>query len=48
MVEVCDKITDIELGYTIGFLLLVVSNVCRMEPTQVVWLCSGQGRTVWQ
>ena len=27
----------------VGFLLLVVSNVCRMELTQVVWLSCGLG-----
>ena len=27
----------------VGFLLSVVSNVCRMEPTQVVRLCCGLG-----
>ena len=27
----------------VGFLLSVVSNVCRMGPTQVVSLCCGLG-----
>ena len=36
MAELCGKITDAEEGNMFGFLLSVVSNVCRMEPTQVV------------
>ena len=37
------EITDVEEGRLVGFLLLVVSNVCRIEPTQVVRLCCGLG-----
>ena len=33
MAELCGKITDAEEGRIVGFLLSVVSNVCRMEPT---------------
>ena len=43
MAALCRKMMDAEEGYTVGFLLSVVSNVCRMEPTQVVWLCSWLG-----
>ena len=43
MAVLCGKITDAEEGHMVGFLLSVVSNVCRMEPTQVVWLCCGLG-----
>ena len=43
MAALCRKMTDAEEGYMAGFLLSVVSNVCRMEPTQVVRLCSWLG-----
>ena len=43
MVALCEKITDAEEGRMVGFLLLVVSNVCRMESTQAVHLCCGLG-----
>ena len=43
MVALCGKMTDDEEGRMVGFLLSVVSNVCRMEPTQVVRLCCGLG-----
>ena len=36
MAALCGKITDAEEGRIVGFLLSVVSNVCRIEPTQVV------------
>ena len=35
--------TDAEEGRMVGFLLSVVSNVCRMELTKVVRLCCGLG-----
>ena len=41
MAALCGKMTDAEEGHMVGFLLSVVSNVCRMEPTQVVRLCCG-------
>ena len=43
MVPLCGKMTDAEEGRMVRFLLSVVSNVCRMEPTQVVRLCCGLG-----
>ena len=43
MVVLCGKMTDTEEGRMVGFLLSVVSNVCRMEPTQGVRLCYGLG-----
>ena len=43
MVALCGKMTDAEKGCMVGFLLLVVSNVCRIQPTQVVRLCCGLG-----
>ena len=43
MAALCGKMTDAEEGRMVGFLLSVVSNVCRMEPTQVVRLCCGLG-----
>ena len=36
MAALCGKMTDAEEGHMVGFLLSVVSNVCRMELTQVV------------
>ena len=33
MATLCGKMTDAEEGCIVGFLLSVVSNVCRMEPT---------------
>lgn len=30
----------------VGFLLLVVSNMCRIEPTQIVCLCCGLGKNI--
>ena len=39
----CGKMTDPEEGHMVGSLLSVLSNVCRMEPTQVVHLCCGLG-----
>ena len=41
MAALCGKMTDAEEGRMVGFLRSVVSNVCRMEPTEVVWLCCG-------
>ena len=38
-----EEITDAEEGRLVGFLVMVVLNVCRMEPTQVVQLCCGLG-----
>ena len=43
MVALCGEITDAEEGGMVGFLLPVVSNFCRMEPTQVVHSCCGLG-----
>ena len=43
MAALCGKMTDAEEGRMVGFLLSVVSNVCRMEPTEVVRLCCGLG-----
>ena len=43
MAALCGKMNDAEEGCMVGFLLLVVSNVCRIEPTQVVRLCCGLG-----
>ena len=43
MAALCGKLTDAEEGRMVGFLLSVVSNVCRMEPTEVVRLCCGLG-----
>ena len=43
MAALCGKMTDAEEGCMVGFLLSVVSNVCKMEPTQVVRLCCGLG-----
>ena len=43
MATLYGKMIDAEEGRMVGFLLLVVSNVCRMEPTQVVRLCCGLG-----
>ena len=43
MVAWYGKMTDAEEGHMVGFLLSVVSNVCRMEPTQGVWLCCELG-----
>ena len=43
MAALCGKMTDDEEGCTVGFLLSMVSNICRMEPTQVVRLCCGLG-----
>ena len=43
MAALCGKMTDAEEGRIVGFLLSVVSNACRMEPTQVVRLCCGLG-----
>ena len=37
----CGKMTDAEEGRMVRFLLSVVSNVCRLEPTQVVGLYYG-------
>ena len=33
MAALCEKMIDAEEGRMVGFLLSVVSNVCRMEPT---------------
>ena len=41
MVALCGKMTDAVEGCMVGFLLSVVSTVCRMEPSQVVRLCCG-------
>ena len=41
MAALYEKMTDAEEGCIVGFLLSVVSNLCRMEPTQVVRLCCG-------
>ena len=46
MAELCGKMTDDEEGRMVGFLLSVVSNVFRMEPTQLVRVCYGLGVTV--
>ena len=43
MAALCGKMTDAEEGRMVGFLLSVVSKVCRMEPTQVVQLCCRLG-----
>ena len=43
MAALCGKMTDAEGGCMVGFRLSVVSNVCRMEPTQVVRLCCRLG-----
>ena len=43
MAALCGKMTDAEEGRVVGFPLSVVSNVCRMEPIQVVRLCCGLG-----
>ena len=43
MAALCGKMTDDEEGRMVRFFLSVVSNVCRMEPTQVVRLCCGLG-----
>ena len=43
MATLCGKMTDAEEGRMVGFLLSVVSDVCRMEPAQVVRLCCGLG-----
>ena len=37
------KMTDAEEGRMVGFFLSVVSNVCRMESTQVIWFSCGLG-----
>ena len=39
MAAFCGKLTDAEERRTVGFLLSVVSNICRIEPTQVIQLC---------
>ena len=39
MAMLCGKMTDAEEGRMVGFLLLVVSNICTMEQTLVVCLC---------
>ena len=41
MRALCAKMTDAEERHMVGFLLSVVSNVCRMEPTQVIQWCYG-------
>ena len=43
MAALCGNMTDAEDGRMVGFLLLVVSNICRIEPTQVFCLCCGLG-----
>ena len=43
MATLYGKMTDAEEGRMVGFLLSVVLNVCRMQPTQVVRLCCGLG-----
>ena len=43
MVAFYGKMTDVEEGRMVGFLLSVVSNVCRMESTQVVRKCCRLG-----
>ena len=43
MVALFGKMTDAEEGGMVGFLLSLVSNVCKMEPTQLVRLCCGLG-----
>ena len=43
MAVLCGNMTDADEGRMVRFLLLVVSNVCKMEPTQVVRLCYGLG-----
>ena len=43
IVTLCGNMTNAEEGHMVGFLLSVVSNVCRIEPTQVVRLCCGLG-----
>ena len=43
MAALCGKMMDAEEGRMVGFLLSVVSNVCRMEPTLVIRLCCGLG-----
>ena len=43
MATLWGKMTDAEEGRMVGFLLSVVSNVCRMELTKVVRLCCGLG-----
>ena len=41
MASLCGKMTDTEEGRMVGVLLSVVSNVCRMKPTEVVRLFCG-------
>ena len=43
MAALCGKMTDAKEGRMVGLLLLVVSNVCRIEPIQVVRLCCSLG-----
>ena len=43
MAALCGKMTDTEEERMAGFLLWMVSNVCRMEPAQVVRLYCGLG-----
>ena len=43
MAVLCGEMTDAEEGCMVVFLLSMVSNVCRMEPTKVVRLCCGLG-----
>ena len=43
MSALCGKMTDAEEGRMVGFLLSVVSNLYRIEPTQVVRLGCGLG-----
>ena len=43
MAAMCGKMTDAEAECMVGFQISVVSNICRMEPTQVVRLCYGLG-----
>ena len=43
MAALCGKMNDAEERRMVGFLLSVMSNVCRMEPNEVVRLCCRLG-----